>query len=118
MSNINTAKGHMVDALCLLRDEWLDGRSTAHHREIIESLATLIHWMSQEQMGDITPLEDGFVTLVFNNADATPKSVVLRIHRDSVASVMDWYGAFYAGDRYTVTVDGRNAPMDPNGGKL
>lgn len=118
MSNINIAKEHMLDALCLLRDEWLDGRSTADHREIIESLATLIYRVSHEQISNIIPLGDGVVTLVFNNADATPKSTVLRIHRDSVAPVMDWYGAFYAGDRYTVTVGGRNVPMDQNGGKL
>ena len=55
------------------------------------------------------------VTLVFNNADATPKSQVLRVRRDSVARIMAWYGAYYAGDRYTVTVDGRNVRMDPDG---
>ena len=59
---------------------------------------------------------DDMVTLVFNNADATPKSTVLRINRDSVPHVMDWYGAFYAGDRYAVTMDGRNVRMDINGG--
>lgn len=63
-------------------------------------------------------MRDDLVTLVFNNSDATPKSTVLLIHQNSVAPVMDWYGAFYAGDRYTVTVDGRNVPMDQNGGKL
>ena len=64
----------------------------------------------------MTDTADDIVTLVFNNAEATPKSTVLRIHRDSVASVMDWYGAFCAGDRYTVAMDGRNVPMDINGG--
>lgn len=55
------------------------------------------------------------VTLVFNNADATPKSEVVHVHPDSVAQVMRWYGAFSAGDRYTVTQDGRNIRMDLNG---
>lgn len=55
------------------------------------------------------------VRLVFNNADATPKTVSLDVGYDAVAHVMAWYGAYYAGDRYTATVDGRNVPMDRNG---
>ena len=55
------------------------------------------------------------VKLVFNNADATPKTEVIQCHPDSVARVMAWYGAYFAGDRYTVAVDGRNIPMDQNG---
>lgn len=82
------------------------------------NLATPIIQFGQDQADDTPPPKGGIVTLVFNNADATPKSTALRIHQDSVAPVMDWYGAFYAGDRYTVTVDGRNVPMDQNGGKL
>lgn len=53
--------------------------------------------------------------LVFNNADATPKSVVIRCDAASVTPIMQWYGAFHAGDRYTVTLNGRNVPMDING---
>ena len=55
------------------------------------------------------------VTLVFSNADATPKNVAINLDRESVPSVMAWYGAFHAGDRYTAAVDGRNVPMDQNG---
>jgi hypothetical protein len=55
------------------------------------------------------------VRLVFSNADATPKTEVVDVHRDSVALVMRWYGSHHAGDRYTVTVDGRNVRMDLNG---
>jgi len=55
------------------------------------------------------------VTLVFNNADATPKTEVIRCDDPSVAKIMAWYGAFHAGDRYTVTADGRNVRMDMNG---
>lgn len=55
------------------------------------------------------------VTLVFNNADAKPRSTVLRVAEDAVPHVMAWYGAYYAGDRYTVTQDGRNVRMDQNG---
>ena len=55
------------------------------------------------------------VKLVFNNADATPKTEVVHVHPDSVAQVMAWYGSHFAGDRYTVALDGRNVPMDQNG---
>ena len=54
-------------------------------------------------------------TLVFNNADATPKSVVLDVSVSAVPHIMAWYGVYFAGDRYTVTLDGRNVPMDQNG---
>ena len=53
--------------------------------------------------------------LVFNNADAIPKTVVIECTSESVPHVMSWYGAYYAGDRYTVAFDGRNIPMDQNG---
>jgi hypothetical protein len=54
-------------------------------------------------------------TLIFNNADATPKTEVIRCDVASVRLIMEWYGGFFAGDRYTVTLDGRNVPMDNNG---
>jgi hypothetical protein len=53
--------------------------------------------------------------LVFSNADATPKNVSLDLSNDSIPHVMAWYGAYFAGDRYTATLNGRNVPMDPNG---
>ena len=55
------------------------------------------------------------VVLVFNSAETRPRSVVLHTRREDVEHVMAWYGAFHAGDRYTVTMDGRNVPMDQNG---
>jgi hypothetical protein len=54
-------------------------------------------------------------TLVFMNADATPKNTAIRCSAESVADIMDWYGAFSACDRYTVAFNGRNVPMDING---
>jgi len=60
-------------------------------------------------------MTDPICTLVFSNADATPKNQKLVVHRDAVSIIMAWYGGYYAGDRYTVTVDGRNMPMDQNG---
>lgn len=53
--------------------------------------------------------------LVFNNADAKPKTAIVECAPASVRQVMAWYGAYSAGDRYTVTYDGRNIPMDING---
>lgn len=53
--------------------------------------------------------------LVFNNADATPKTEVIECSADSVARITAWYGAYFAGDRYTVTLNGRNVAMDQNG---
>ena len=54
-------------------------------------------------------------TLAFSKADATPKNVALDVSASAVSHVMAWYGAYHAGDRYTVTLDGRNVPMDQNG---
>ena len=53
--------------------------------------------------------------LVFNNADATPKTVRVLCAEESVPDIMAWYGSYFAGDRYTVALDGRNVPMDLNG---
>lgn len=55
------------------------------------------------------------VRLVFNNADATPKTSVIECSSASVPQIMAWYGAYFAGDRYTVNADGRHIPMDRNG---
>lgn len=54
-------------------------------------------------------------TLVFSNADATPKNVKVECGLDCVKDIIEWYGGFFAGDRYTVTLDGHNVPMDQNG---
>lgn len=53
--------------------------------------------------------------LVFTNADAKPISVVINCDEESVPNIMAWYGAYFAGDRYTVALDGRNIRMDMNG---
>lgn len=55
------------------------------------------------------------VNLVFNNADATPKTVAVQVHIDAVPDIMAWYGAYFAGDRYTTAMNGRNVRMDLNG---
>lgn len=55
------------------------------------------------------------VTLVFNNVETSPKSTVLQVEDKAVPLIMAWYGGYHSGDHYTVTVDGRNIPMDQNG---
>ena len=68
------------------------------------------------RMGALQPaVQPVTVRLVFSNADATPKTTVLDVSAEAVPDIMAWYGAYCSGDRYTVTVDGRNVPMDQNG---
>lgn len=56
--------------------------------------------------------------LVFSNADAKPHNVALDVSLSSIKHVMAWYGAYFSGDRYTVTMNGHNLPMDLNGEPL
>jgi hypothetical protein len=53
--------------------------------------------------------------LVFHNRATKPLNTVIETTRESVPSIMAWYGAYWAGDPYTVTYDGRNVPFDSNG---
>jgi len=53
--------------------------------------------------------------LKFINSDATPKTVILSVTRKSISLVMAWYGSHFAGDRYSVFVDGVKAVKDRNG---
>lgn len=55
------------------------------------------------------------VELKFVNSDARPKTTVLQVSANSIAPIMSWYGAFFAGDRYAVYADGEKLPKDQNG---
>lgn len=55
------------------------------------------------------------VELKFVNSDARPKETVLQVSVSSIAPIMAWYGAYYAGDRYAVYADGEKMPKDQNG---
>lgn len=55
------------------------------------------------------------VALRFHNREATPPITCLRVSRSSVEPIMAWYGAYYAGDEYTVTINGKEVPHDMNG---
>lgn len=53
--------------------------------------------------------------LRFVNSDARPKVATVRCDPDSIAPVMAWYGAYFAGDRYAVYADGEKLAKDRNG---
>jgi hypothetical protein len=55
------------------------------------------------------------VELKFVNSDAKPKVSTVRCDTASIASVMAWYGAYFAGDRYAVYADDVKLPKDQNG---
>lgn len=55
------------------------------------------------------------VKLRFSNIDARPKEVSFDISKDGVKDVMAWYGAYFAGDRYAVYIDGVKVKKDLNG---
>lgn len=53
--------------------------------------------------------------LTFVNSDARPKTVTIHCDDKSIADIMAWYGAYYAGDRYAVYADGEKLKKDHNG---
>ena len=53
--------------------------------------------------------------LVFSNPETNPKNQSVECTANSVPLIMQWYGAFHAGDFYMVTYKGHNVPMDNNG---
>lgn len=60
------------------------------------------------------------VTLRFENRDAVddglPAQIIeMRVSRAAVPHIMDWYGAFCAGDDYDVHINGRKQEMGING---
>lgn len=55
------------------------------------------------------------VELKFVNSDAKPKTTVIRCDTASIAPIMAWYGAYYAGDRYAVFADDQKLKKDQNG---
>jgi hypothetical protein len=55
------------------------------------------------------------VELKFVNSDAKPKTATIRCDTSSMAQIMAWYGAYYAGDRYAVYADGEKLTKDQNG---
>ena len=55
------------------------------------------------------------IELKFVNSDARPKNSTIRCNTASIAQIMAWYGAYYAGDRYAVYADGEKLAKDQNG---
>ena len=58
-------------------------------------------------------------TLIFSNTfheDESPTVHVLKVTDDTdIHPILEWYGSFYSGDPYTVTLDGRRFILDHNG---
>ncbi len=55
------------------------------------------------------------VELKFVNSNAKPKTATVRCDPDSIAPIMAWYGAFFAGDLYAVYADDQKLDKDQNG---
>jgi hypothetical protein len=55
------------------------------------------------------------IELKFVNSDAKPKVTTVRCDTASIPSIMAWYGAYFAGDRYAVYADDLKLPKDQNG---
>jgi hypothetical protein len=55
------------------------------------------------------------IELRFVNSDARPKEAIVHCDNESIAQIMAWYGAYYAGDRYAVYADGEKLAKDQNG---
>lgn len=64
----------------------------------------------------MTPKRKRVRELKFINSDARPKAVALEVTTvEDAATIMAWYGAFHAGDRYRVELDGQKIDKDQNG---
>ena len=55
------------------------------------------------------------VKLKFVNRDATPRIEEMRVEQSAVSRIMDWYGAYYAGDDYDVYINNRLQNLGING---
>lgn len=54
-------------------------------------------------------------TLTFKNSEARPRVQQVKCDAASVPLIMQWYGAFFAGDEYEVRLDGLKIKIDRNG---
>ncbi len=55
------------------------------------------------------------VELKFTNSDATPKVVTIHCDKASCGNIAAWYGAYFAGDRYNISLNGEKLMKDRNG---
>ena len=59
-------------------------------------------------------MNDAIATLLFVNRSAETKDT-LRVDRAAISKIMDWYGAFHAGDDYSVFINGVEQTLGING---
>lgn len=64
---------------------------------------------------DAKIMREANVELRFVNSDAKPKMTTIQCDGSSIAPIMAWYGAYYAGDRYAVFADGQKLEKGHNG---
>lgn len=57
-------------------------------------------------------------TLTFRNPEAIPIVTDIRCDAASAPTIMTWYGAFHAGDKYKVAFNGKRLKIDHNGDLL
>jgi hypothetical protein len=55
------------------------------------------------------------VELKFQNSDATPRTTIVHCEEADIPNITTWYGAYCAGDRYSVWVEGVKVFKDRNG---
>ncbi len=55
------------------------------------------------------------VELRFENPESELHSVAVHVEREACPIIMDWYGAYCAGDNYRVFINGNHVPLGVNG---
>ncbi len=55
------------------------------------------------------------VELRFENPESETHSIGFHVERAACAAIMEWYGAFCAGDDYRVLINGQAIPLGING---
>ena len=55
------------------------------------------------------------VELRFDNPESDLYSVAIQVDRAACPIIMDWYGAYCAGDDYRVFINGEEIPLGVNG---
>lgn len=54
-------------------------------------------------------------TLKIKNRLATPNETEFNVEEFAIPDIVNWYSAFYAGDPYSVFVNGTKQKLDHNG---
>ncbi|NRA31078.1 MAG: hypothetical protein HRU11_12560 [Parvularculaceae bacterium] len=55
------------------------------------------------------------VEMKFTNSDARPKVETVTVASKDADKVARWYGGFFAGDRYSIHINGEKVEKSPDG---